>query len=276
MSEPDKPIDLTRRQWLLRLGGATVLAGCSGAAGEELVLLGAPPRTDSAAPALPPGLYAPSPEHMAHVLFRDQRYVDPPAGSATEYARPPQRPFKPAFFSMHEFPLVKCLVGLLLNAPDDAAAKNGMKPVKVETVDEIAEWIDLVVSEAAAVRQAVRKLSPQHLALAVDYYGEEAIHQLESGDPQATWRDGLAWLGEMSGKLAAGGFLDLTLAQQVELLASISETSSPRKAESAGTRFYRLLKNQTIEGYYTSQAGLKELDYKGNAFYAASPGCPQT
>jgi hypothetical protein len=29
-----------------------------------------------------------------------------------------------------------------------------------------------------------------------------------------------------------------------------------------------------IRGFYTSRLGLKELDYKGNAFYAESPSCP--
>jgi Gluconate 2-dehydrogenase subunit 3 len=273
MDEDNKPPDLTRRQWLLRLGEATVLAGFSGIASEAPLVIAAQPKSAEASQALPPGLYAPSPEHMTHALFRDEPYVTPPPGCETEYVRPLLGPFQPAFFSEDEFPVVRRLVALLLNAPDAAAAKTNLKPASAETINEIAQWIDLVVSEAAAVREAVKKLSPQHFALAVSYYGAEAVHQLETDDPQSGWRQGLAWLKDESAKHGAAGFLNLPEAQQLELLHSIGNAQPKTGQGSADSRLYHLLRNQTIEGYYTSQAGLKELDYKGNAFYAESPGC---
>jgi hypothetical protein len=49
--------------------------------------------------------------------------------------------------------------------------------------------------------------------------------------------------------------------------------NSREEADDAGTRLFILLKNQVAHGFYTSQRGLKELDYKGNAFYAECPGC---
>jgi len=51
------PEEVSRRGWLLRLGSGALLAGWSGAD------LGA---ADAA--SLPPGLYAPSADHLAHVL----------------------------------------------------------------------------------------------------------------------------------------------------------------------------------------------------------------
>jgi hypothetical protein len=44
-------------------------------------------------------------------------------------------------------------------------------------------------------------------------------------------------------------------------------------AERDAPEFFKLLKAEIIRGFYTSQAGLKEVDYKGNGFYAKSPGC---
>ena len=38
-------------------------------------------------------------------------------------------------------------------------------------------------------------------------------------------------------------------------------------------RCYLFVRREAVRGYFTSQAGLKELDYKGNAFYGACPGC---
>jgi Gluconate 2-dehydrogenase subunit 3 len=68
-------------------------------------------------------------------------------------------------------------------------------------------------------------------------------------------------------------FLRLSADDQLQLLAIISDERIQKDAENAGTRFFKFLKSEVIRGYYTSQAGLKELDYKGNAFYARSPGC---
>ena len=38
--------------------------------------------------------------------------------------------------------------------------------------------------------------------------------------------------------------------------------------------FFTFLKAEAIRAYYTSRHGLRELNYKGNWYYAASPGCP--
>ena len=273
VSGRDEPSALTRRQWFLRLGETAALAGFSGVAAEELVALSAQTPTIAGGNSVPPGLYEPSSEHMTHVLFRDGRFVTPPAGGETEYAQPPRNPFAPAFYSTEDFKVVEQLVRLMLNGEGNGAAASGLTPISSEVVGDSAEWIDLMVSEAATVRAAATRLSPQHRALAAHYYSEEAVRQLETDDPQAIWREGLAGLKEESEKLSGNGFLSLTEAQQVQLLSSIGEPSSGKKSESAGNRFYHLLRNQTIEGYYTSQAGLKELDYQGNAFHAESPGC---
>jgi hypothetical protein len=271
----DKTAALTRRQWFLRLGETVVLAGYSGAAGDELIAVDAQTNAVPAAHALPPGLYDPSTDHMKHVLFRDERFVTPPPGSETEYAAPHSHPFNPAFFSTGDFQIVRRLVALMLNAQASAAASGGIAAVSTETTDEIAEWIDLVVFEAAAVRESATRLSTQHRALAVSYYGEEAVRHLETADPQSIWREGLTALKQISGKRFGKVFLSLIDSQQAELLSAYAESSAEQKDDSAGTRLYRLLKNQTMEGYYTTQAGLKELDYKGNAFYAESPGCSE-
>ena len=36
---------------------------------------------------------------------------------------------------------------------------------------------------------------------------------------------------------------------------------------------YEVLRHETIRGYYTTRAGLRDLNYQGNAFYGACPGC---
>lgn len=271
-----KSAGLTRREWILRLGEAAVLAGFSGVAADGLTSPESLTVPDTASSiALPPGLYDPSGEHMAHVLFRDSRFITPPPGSETEYAvARTASAFEPAFFSQEDFKVARRLVVLVLNSRAGGEAGSGLSPVDEETADEIAEWIDLTLSQAAATREAAKKLSAQHRELAIHYHDEEAVRRLETSDPEKGWKEGLAWLEAESHKTFNQGFPALTEVQQVQLLDSIGDLKSNANRETAGTGFYRLLKNATIRGYYTSRAGLKELDYKGNAFYPESPGCP--
>jgi hypothetical protein len=251
---------LSRREWLIRLGGTSVLMGLQGAPAAGSEPLRAP------AEVLPPGLYDPSVDHMTHALESEARFLPAVPGSETDFIRQPSGEFQPQFFSPAEVPLVKRLVALILG---ESAHGGDME----STITEIVEWIDMVVSQSAAVREAALQVSPQHHALAVAFYGEESVKELETHEPQKIWREGLDWLAAESNHRWNRAFLDAPEASQVELFESLS---SRPKTESAGTRIYALLRNQVAHGFYTSQRGLKELDYRGNAFYAESPGCALT
>jgi hypothetical protein len=146
-------------------------------------------------------------------------------------------PSAPLFFEAAEYRQVQDLVARMLGE------EPGTPPLP-----EITAWIDLIAHDAAEVRRAARSLSPEHRALAAGFYGEAAVQELETLDVQEICRAGLARLN----------------AEPSVTLESL---------ESQGDVFIRWLKHRVIEGFYTSQAGLKELDYKGNSFYSISPGC---
>jgi gluconate 2-dehydrogenase subunit 3-like protein len=279
LTRPGSPV-YDRRRWMLRLGETAVLVGYSGLAGDDLAPLDglaaevlASPPTEAPAPAsLPAGLYEPSLDHMSHALTADERFHPIPPGSETDFVRPRTGPFQPQFFSPPQFQVVKRLVEMGLVEEKSAAGTTAQENTDGAS-DEIAEWIDLVVFNSAAVRGAARKLSAQHRALAIAYYGSEAVHKLETEDWQKTWREGLHWLAEESARRYGKAFLDLSKSQQVELFTSISDERPEKALNQAGTRLFSLLKTQVIRGFYTSQAGLKELNYKGNTFYVDCPGC---
>jgi hypothetical protein len=254
--------DLTRREWLLHLGGTAILMGFQGVpvagqgGGTAVSVLGETAQ-------LPPGLYEPSEDHMTHALTSDDRFYPIPAGSETDFVRPPSGPLQPQFFSPAEFQVVKRLVASVLGESEGSSEAGA-------TISEVAEWIDLEVFNSAAVREAALNLSPQHCAIAVAYHGEKAVKVLETQEPQKVWREGLEWISKESNHRWGKAFLDAPEASQAEMLKSLN---GRQEAENAGTRLFVLLKNQVVHGFYTSQRGLKELDYKGNAFYAACPGC---
>ena len=244
--------ELTRREWLLRLGEITALAGVAGLVPEFATALAG---QEQAAAALPPGLYEPSPAHLMQALSAQGAPAIPP-GSETDYVQPRQGPFHPQFFSAEEFRVVTRLVEILLGNVDPAA------------LAESAEWVDLRFLSAANVREAVRRLDPLHRALAVAYYGEPHVVELETSDPQAIARAGMAALEEQAQKLGQP-FRELSASRQADLVREMSQAPQ----ETPLRRFYDLLHRETIHGYYTSRAGLKELDYKGNAYYSVCPGC---
>jgi hypothetical protein len=265
--------EISRREWLMKLGEAAFVFGFSGTAAEQQAKAETV-RSAMAADvqALPAGLYEPSSEHMAHTLTNDERYVKIPAGSETDYVRPRQGPFHPGFFNDQEFQAIQRLVKLTLGARPKSTVQADDAELG-QAIAEIAEWIDLVVSQAASVRDVARRISPQHRALAVAYYGKEAVEKLETDDPVRVCRDGLKWLDDRSTELHGAPFLKLNDVEQIEVARSAGDANSPADHGNAGSKFLSYLSSQTVLGLYTSRFGLKELGYRGNSFAVECPGC---
>ncbi len=264
---------ITRREWLLSLGSAVVLAGYSGAPGEAAAAQAAAP----GASTLPPGLFSPSLDHLTHALTRDELFVPIPPGAETEYVRPRSGPFIPQALAHEDFLVIRRLVEIILGEDLKNSEEAPVPGAPASICDEVAEWIDLVVSSAPAVRKLALNLPADQRALAVAFFGtDEPVRELETFEPERVCREGLAWLGEESRRRFAKDFLDAAPAEQVELVSSASDARADKTATNAGTRFYDFLKAESIRGFYTSRRGLKELDYKGNSFYAESPGCALT
>jgi hypothetical protein len=243
---------ITRREWVLRLGETVALVGMSGILPEaSLQLLGAEVQYAS----LPPGLYEPSADHLVHAL-RSHGAFTPPNGSETDYVRPGV-PYKLQFFSVEDFRSVKSMVSTLLGEIDP----------KVST--EVAHWVDLWFHSAEGVRNAARNLDPMHRALAVAYFGDASVTEIETADPAGAAREGLPALQQICREKHHKSFAELTPAQQDDVIRGITADAS----NSTVRKFFDLVRNQAIRGFYTSAAGLKELDYKGNAYYPVCPGC---
>jgi hypothetical protein len=278
----ENPKSPGRREWLLRLGETAFLMGFSGALAKPDVLPAAGSSHTGA--ALPPGLYEPSNDHLSHALSSDARFHPIPAGSPTDYVRSLSDPFQPEFLAAQEFQVVRRIVELIIgeeaalsgtavvgNADPSSHAGSAVRSDHV--ADGVAEWIDLRLAQAQAIRGSAERLAPDHRALAAAFHGSDRVEKLEGDDSQSTCRDGLRWLEEQSQQRHHMSFLSIDQGQQLELLKLISDDRSDASQQNAGTRFFVWIKGETIRGFYTSQAGLKEIDYRGNAFYAEPPGC---
>jgi len=271
---PDKsPDELTRRQWLLRLGKVAMLFEFSeSAAGIGAREAGASSPPQSEFPGLPPGVYEASSRHMARALLSDERYPGIPAGSETDYVKPRTSPFQPQFFTPAEFKVVERLVTLILGDPPRVLQPVSAKENR-QSASEVAEWIDLVVSSGAAIREAARELLPEHRVLAARYFGTDAVKELEIAAYETVCHEGLQWLEAKSRQLHVKEFLELEEHEQARLLELVREDRVGAGGDEAGARFLAFMKTQIIRGFYTSRAGLEELNYKGNTFYVDCPGC---
>jgi hypothetical protein len=230
MSEEQQPTrkaslqaaDLSRRQWLLRLGEMVVLAGVSGLVPESaMALLAAGQDASRAAAALPPGLYDASPEHLVHALSTGGKKWLPPPGSETDYVQPNSLPFQPQFFSVEEFRVVTRFVEILLGDADATA------------LSQATQWFDLWLHSAAGVRAAAQRLDPLHRLLAVAFNGEESVRALETADPQSVARAGLAALHALSLQAHGQEFPQLTALQQIDLLTSAGTANPAIPCESS-------------------------------------------
>lgn len=247
--------DLSRREWILRLGEFVALAGISGVVPEFAATLRA--QEQPHAGALPPGLYEPSQDHLVHALSSAGKNWTPPSRSETDYVVPSIVAYRPQFFSEEEFSTVTRMMEILLGTVDPAA------------LAQATQWFDLWLTSAAGVREAAQHLDPMHRALAVAFFGEEPVRELETHNPQAVARAGLQALHELSNKLYRREFLQLSEAEQNEIMTTISKEAPEKDAH----KFFQLARTEAIRGYYTSPQGLTELDYRGNAYYGECPGC---
>jgi gluconate 2-dehydrogenase gamma chain len=140
------------------------------------------------------------------------------------------------FFKPAEFETVEILTEMIIPADDKPGAKDA----------RVAAYIDFVVFSAAEHQPSL----------------------------QREWSDGLALLDQTSQEKYGHSFQRIRAAERENLLLEMSFPERDPNARHPGFTFYRLVKEMTVEGFYTSRPGLLEaLDYKGLDFLSEFPGC---
>jgi len=106
----------------------------------------------------------------------------------------------------------------------------------------------------------------------------EFIDLMTARDPelQHNFRSGLRWLNARSQQSHGKAFIALNSEQQQGLLEPLAYKSKCQRGEERGREFFALMREYTVMGFYTSEVGLKQLDFPGLRFYAESPACPHT
>ena len=93
-------------------------------------------------------------------------------------------------------------------------------------------------------------------------------------DLQPSFRSGISWLNAFAAREYGSDFLTVGAGKQVALLSRLAYRNRQSSAELEGQKFFKLIREYTVMGYYTSRVGLEQLDYPGLKAYSASPECP--
>ena len=144
--------------------------------------------------------------------------------------------YSPQFFSPEEFAAVDLLAEMILPADDQPGARAA----------RVADYIDFIVFSAAEFEPSL----------------------------QRDWTDGLAGLERLSQEKYQKPFGQASPEQRLKLLTEMSAPERDAKLQHEGYGFYRMIKDMTVEGFYTSKIGLIDvLDYQGMNYMADFPGC---
>lgn len=101
-----------------------------------------------------------------------------------------------------------------------------------------------------------------------------------NGNHQELAAEGLRFLASQAQAAGRKPFLNLTEAQQLQILEPLCEAwdnhSGPQAELPRSVQFFGLLKSLTADGYYTSRPGLMdELGYRGNHALGGYPACKE-
>ena len=92
----------------------------------------------------------------------------------------------------------------------------------------------------------------------------------ENDQLKARYVDGLAWL-DSAMKPAAADFVSASPAQQTALLDRIAYRRNASRELTPGIEFFTWVRRMTVDAFYTSEIGIKDIDYRGNSPMGSYP-----
>lgn len=126
----------------------------------------------------------------------------------------------------------------------------------------VAEFIDFMLANRVPVSTS-RDIRSTDEAVAA---GNEA---------QGRFLAGLNWIDTRSHAEFQHEFMACTAEQQTSLLEEIAYKAKYTATTETGRSFFRMLRDYTVVGYYTTKIGLESLGYPGlQTAWPKMPGCP--
>jgi hypothetical protein len=148
----------------------------------------------------------------------------------------PESRFVPAFFTPHEYETVRVLVDLII--PRDERSGSA-------TDAGVPEFMDFMMADDSTPPEA-----------------------------RTAMRGGLAWLDAECVRRFGTPFVGCAAAERTALLDDIAWPARARPELSNGVAFFSAFRDLTASGFWSSEMGVQDLQYRGNAFVPQWTGCP--
>jgi hypothetical protein len=145
-------------------------------------------------------------------------------------------PAAPAFFTTHEWSTVRLLVDYVIPRDERSGSATDAK---------VPEFIDFLMSDKDA-----------------------------SEGSKTAMRGGLAWLDNECQHRFGKSFVSATDAQRRQVLDDIAWPNKARPEMHPGVVFFSRFRDYTASGFFSTQMGWQDVQYKGNVALPAWNGCP--
>jgi hypothetical protein len=144
--------------------------------------------------------------------------------------------FKPTFFTSHEYRTVWELADLII--PRDKRSGSA-------TDAGVPEFMDFMMADEDT-----------------------------SAEARTAMRGGLAWIDAECDRRFGKNLVDCAQQERTALLDEIAWPKRARPEMSHGVAFFNVFRDLTATGFWSSELGVKDLNYQGNSFVPVWTGCP--
>ena len=93
----------------------------------------------------------------------------------------------------------------------------------------------------------------------------------ENDELKASYAKGFAWLDGAMKTRGAADFVTAAAADQTALLDLIAYRRNTSPELAPGIEFFALVRRMTVDAFYTSEVGIKDIDYRGNSPMGSYP-----
>jgi hypothetical protein len=163
----------------------------------------------------------------------------------------PPGPYKPLFFPPEQYRMVEHIAEMII--PEDEMPGAGQAGV--------AEFIDFMVANRVPVSGSRDVRSTEDTV----EMGNEA---------QTRFVSGLDWMNARCHSEFGHQFIDCAPVQQNSLLEELAYKSKFKPTTESGRKFFQMMRDYTVVGYYTTKIGLESLGYPGlRTVWPKMPGC---
>ncbi|MGH9496999.1 MAG: gluconate 2-dehydrogenase subunit 3 family protein [Candidatus Sulfotelmatobacter sp.] len=165
---------------------------------------------------------------------------------------PEAGPYKPLFFSPDQYKMIEHLAEMIIPEDDSPGAKQA----------GVAEFIDFMVANGVAVSTS-RDI-------------RSTADALEAGNQaQERFISGLGCVNARSYSEFGRSFMECTAEQQNALLEELAYKAKFKPTTESGREFFRMMRDYTVVGYYTTKIGLESIGYPGlKTVWPKLPTCP--